>query len=202
MIFRSLSSGHRLLDCFLPKILVVVPQCIISVNVSASATMIGACSTPTLEIGGREIEVYKTLQYLGVMMDQELTWKEQEKAVVERAFKRMAKPGKEVGPKIQKRIYKSILIPEIISAVKPSNFELFSSNYVHSTHIYSHPPATSTKMAQPWLQLAMQSFTSANQPQYATDESAFYGPCTRPLYEISALWSPRSRWSCSFSSAR
>ncbi|KAJ2920066.1 hypothetical protein MD484_g271, partial [Candolleomyces efflorescens] len=45
-------------------------------------------------------------------------------------------------------------------------------------------------MAQPWPQPLMQSFISANQPQFATDESAFNGPYTRLLYHLFGVLGP------------
>lgn len=39
-------------------------------------------------------------------------------------------------------------------------------------------------MAAPWPQWMTNSFLSANQPQFANDESAYYGPYTRLLYHI------------------
>ncbi|EAU85988.2 hypothetical protein CC1G_03011 [Coprinopsis cinerea okayama7 len=45
-------------------------------------------------------------------------------------------------------------------------------------------------MAQPWPQPLMQSFTYANQPQFATDESVFYGPYTRLLYHLFGVLGP------------
>ena len=39
-------------------------------------------------------------------------------------------------------------------------------------------------MAAPWPQWLVNSFESANQPQFATDESVYYGPYIRLLYHL------------------
>lgn len=45
-------------------------------------------------------------------------------------------------------------------------------------------------MNTPWPQWLINSFASANQPQFATDESAYYGPYTRLLYHLFGLEGP------------
>ncbi|KAH8987462.1 hypothetical protein EDB92DRAFT_1936077 [Lactarius akahatsu] len=47
-------------------------------------------------------------------------------------------------------------------------------------------------MTDPWPQWLVNSFSSANQPQleFATDESAYYGPYTRLLYHLFGIEGP------------
>jgi len=45
-------------------------------------------------------------------------------------------------------------------------------------------------MAAPWPQWMTNSFLSANQPQFANDESAYYGPYTRLLYHLFGIEGP------------
>jgi len=45
-------------------------------------------------------------------------------------------------------------------------------------------------MATPWPQWLINSFLSASQPQFATDESVFYGPYTRLLYHLFGVEGP------------
>ena len=45
-------------------------------------------------------------------------------------------------------------------------------------------------MAAPWPQWMTNSFLSANQPQFANDESAYYGPYTRLLYHLFGIEDP------------
>ena len=45
-------------------------------------------------------------------------------------------------------------------------------------------------MDTPWPQWLVNSFVSANQPQFATDESVYYGPYTRLLYYLFGLEGP------------
>jgi hypothetical protein len=45
-------------------------------------------------------------------------------------------------------------------------------------------------MNTPWPQWLINSFASANQPQFATDESAYYGPYTRLLYHLFGIEGP------------
>ncbi|KAH9168669.1 hypothetical protein EDB89DRAFT_1990501 [Lactarius sanguifluus] len=45
-------------------------------------------------------------------------------------------------------------------------------------------------MTDPWPQWLVNSFLSANQPQFATDESAYYGPYTRLLYHLFGIEGP------------
>src|SRR5258705_394901 len=45
-------------------------------------------------------------------------------------------------------------------------------------------------MAAPWPQWLVNSFVSANQPQFFTDESVYYGPCVRLLYHLFGVEGP------------
>jgi hypothetical protein len=45
-------------------------------------------------------------------------------------------------------------------------------------------------MAAPWPQWLINSFVWANQPQFATDESVYYGPYTRLLYHLFGIEGP------------
>ncbi|KAI0256055.1 hypothetical protein BJV78DRAFT_1168886 [Lactifluus subvellereus] len=45
-------------------------------------------------------------------------------------------------------------------------------------------------MTDPWPQWLVNSFLSANQPQYVTDESVFYGPYTRLLSHLFGIEAP------------
>ncbi|KAH9046125.1 hypothetical protein EDB84DRAFT_1576025 [Lactarius hengduanensis] len=45
-------------------------------------------------------------------------------------------------------------------------------------------------MTDPWPQWLVNSFLSANQPQFATDESVYYGPYTRLLYHLFGVEGP------------
>jgi len=78
---------------------------------------------PLLVIGGRSIEAETATRYLGVIIDEELRWKEQELAAVTKAtkwcqaFRRMAKPAKGANSRVMKRIYKGVLIPKMTYAL-------------------------------------------------------------------------------------
>jgi hypothetical protein len=45
-------------------------------------------------------------------------------------------------------------------------------------------------MNTPWPQWLINSFVSANQPQFSTDESVYYGPYTRLLYHLFGIEGP------------
>jgi hypothetical protein len=64
-------------------------------------------------------------------------------------------------------------------------------NFDHHVH---HPKPTYSKQVamatQPWPQYLVQSFTSVNQPQFSTDENAYYGPYARLLYYLFGLEGP------------
>jgi hypothetical protein len=45
-------------------------------------------------------------------------------------------------------------------------------------------------MDTPWPQWLVNSFVSANQPQFAPDESSYYGPYTRLLYHLFGIEGP------------
>ncbi len=49
---------------------------------------------------------------------------------------------------------------------------------------------THDAMDTPWPQWLINSFVSANQPQFATDESVYYGPYTRLLYHLFGIEGP------------
>lgn len=75
-----------------------------------------------LQLPQRSIEPSSTTRYLGVVIDQSLTWKAQQSHAVEKGTKwasqirRLAKPSWGISPKHARRLYISVAIPRILYA--------------------------------------------------------------------------------------
>ncbi len=78
---------------------------------------------PQLRLRDTVVEVVKTYKYLGVHIDNQLTWSEQTERTVAKAtkwvlmFKRLAQPTKGISQKLMRKLYLSVALPKMTYAL-------------------------------------------------------------------------------------
>jgi hypothetical protein len=76
----------------------------------------------TLQLSQRQVEPSSSMKYLGVIVDQTLSWKVQQAHAIEKGtkwasqIKRLSGPSWGVTPKYARRLYISVAIPRILYA--------------------------------------------------------------------------------------
>jgi ribonuclease HI len=74
---------------------------------------------PALSLRGQVVQVVQSFKYLGIQIDSQLRWKEQESRTAEKAtkwilqYRRLTRPSTGIGSKLMRQLYLSVALPKI-----------------------------------------------------------------------------------------